>query len=523
MRAQTIGLIFSFNMFVGFGCGGAVSGTALLFEPALIDDEILEADGEAEKAFDELSKELVRKMEKKSLSLKWWQEELEELADDYPDHAPIRYNLALLNMGADEDISQVWGKLANLYDGDSDFVPGREAHAVALMQAGNFNGAAEILQNVVKKDAQNITGRELLALAYEQLGKRRKTISLCQEILQQQADHIRAFHILARNYVAMGNLPSAELVVGRGLKIEPNSAQLHATAAKILWNRKNVVGAVAKYKEVVRLMPEWLDARARLAEIALSYRDFGTAAQNYGAILKLVPDDTNTKIALAVSYKGQGRYADAERIYMGILAGDADNLDALWNLGVLSHRHLNKFDEAVKAYKRYSKLCPDRDARKKRIRSLVTEALKSRNDRTAELVRVENEQAKQKAIDGACVAISTNKFQAGLAEAIGSEDERIAAAWSLLTVASESMQAGEQAKGDKMIACAFGILPKTSKAQKSACAPMRVMWTRDILYPLGRLEDALKCIEGALVCDKENPDAQLIHDQLRELVKSGSS
>ena len=90
--------------------------------------------------------------------------------------------------------------------------------------------------------------------------------------------------------------------------------------------------------------------------------------------------------------------------------------------------------------------------------------------------------------------------------------------WQLLSEAAQFMAEGDTDSGDRVIKCAFGVLPDTTYAKQSGCAPMKVMWTRDVLYPLGRLEEALATIEEAVVCDSENPEAQLIREQLQAIV-----
>ena len=88
-----------------------------------------------------------------------------------------------------------------------------------------------------------------------------------------------------------------------------------------------------------------------------------------------------------------------------------------------------------------------------------------------------------------------------------------------MTDANNAITGGDQPGGDRLGKCALAILPDTPNAKISACAPMLVMWTRDILYPLGRMQDGLVSIGQALACDPDNPDAQLIQQQLQEILK----
>ena len=61
--------------------------------------------------------------------------------------------------------------------------------------------------------------------------------------------------------------------------------------------------------------------------------------------------------------------------------------------------------------------------------------------------------------------------------------------------------------------CAFVVIPDSQRGRTDGCAPMRILWTQ-VLYQLGRLSDALVTVREALQCAPDNPDAQLIEQQL---------
>ena len=81
-----------------------------------------------------------------------------------------------------------------------------------------------------------------------------------------------------------------------------------------------------------------------------------------------------------------------------------------------------------------------------------------------------------------------------------------------------AMEQGDIPGGEALVKCAFAAVPSTPKAATDVCAPMRVLWTQ-ILYQLGRLQDAVGSIREALQCDPNNPDAQLIDQQLAQIIQ----
>jgi tetratricopeptide (TPR) repeat protein len=447
----------------------------------------------------------------------WLAGVMREIQKAKPTDPTARFNLAVLaeRKGKTDETRQAY---LDIVGDNPDFTPALENLAAYHAESGDAAKAMQIYNGIVEKDPKNVTSRLAMARLLHRENKHNEAIELCRRALQVKADAIEAFRVLAKSYKAVGNVPMAELIIGKGLQVSKNDVELHSLMADILLDRNDIEGGVGKLKELIRMDPDRLSARARLAEIALSYRDFGNAAQQYEAILKKDPANRPTQIGLGVSYKGLGRFDQAEAIYKKLLTQDSEDLDALWNLAVLYHRHLNKYDEAVATYNSFKKEAPSNDPQAAKVEELVAEVLKVKNDRAAEAERLAREQKKLESIQAACVKLAAGTPAPKEAEAIGNESERMEVAWQLMVEAQTALQAGDMATGEGNVKCAFGILPDTPGARTSACAPMKVMWTQ-LLYQMGRMDEALKQIDDAIKCDDQNPDAQLIKQQLQEIIK----
>ena len=440
--------------------------------------------------------------------------QLQEVVALDPQNVPARFDLAALQAlaGESDRARTIWQQLA---DEDPSFVPAVENAAAAQVRAGKLDVAIAVYQKIIAKDAKNITSR--LALARLVAGRKhhQEAIDLCRAVLQRQADAIEAFRVLALSYTELGNVPMAQLIIGRAFKVAKDDVELHHLLARILLEQDDLIGGLAKLKEVVRMAPSRVSARGELAEIALSYRDFGNAAQQYEAILKERPNLIPVQVNLAVSYKGLGRYDQAEALYREVLAKEPNQVASLWNLGVLYHRHLKRYDDAVAMLQKFKAAAPSGDARGAQVDPMVAEIQKQKSDVEAQRAQAERDRKRTEGLAAACAAVVAKKPPD--AAAIGNEQERVEAAWQLMVQGQQAIQAGDVPGGEASVHCAFAIVPKTPAIDKSACAPMRVMWTQ-ILYQLGRLEEANTTIGEALGCDAENPDAQLIQQQLKELM-----
>jgi tetratricopeptide (TPR) repeat protein len=440
-------------------------------------------------------------------------QELSAIVAADANYLPARYNLLALDaLGGHQ--AQADAAFAQMAEAHPDFAPAVENAAAVWVSKGQIDKATQAYEAVIAAQPKNQTSR--LALARLKLiGKHYKeAIALCRAVLARQADAIEAFRVLAHSYVALGDLPMAELIVSRGLRVAPKDVALHEVLADLFLARGDTTLAVAKLKEVVTMAPNRPFARARLATVAQSYFDFGSAAQQYEAILAQEPNHVPTEVCLAVAYKSLGRFAEADTLYQKVLAQDAENLDALWDRSILCQKQLAHYDDAAAALQRYMALAPRNAPGRDQVEARLGEIARLKADVAAQAERQAHDKARLAAIDAACAAQAAQKPVDGAA--IGTEPERIEAAWQQLAEAQKQAQAGNVALADAAAACGFAMLPKSLSANTQACAPMHVAWTL-ILYQLGRIAEATVSIQAGLACDAKNPDAQLIDQQLKEL------
>jgi tetratricopeptide (TPR) repeat protein len=454
--------------------------------------------------------------------------QLQAIAQIDSDFAPAAYNLAVLQdlEGDAAGAEKTWRLLAASHP---TFLPAQESVAALDAQRAPTSAVQKFFRQVVDKDPKNTTSR--LALARLLLAEHhyKGAIELCREVLARQADAVEAFRVLGHSYAALGNLPMAELVIARGLRAQKDDVELTEQMAQLLLLRNDLAGGVEGLKEVIRLDPTRLSSRAHLAKIALTYRDFGNAAQQYEAILKQDPSLVPAQVNLAVSYKGLGRFDQAADLLQKVLHKDADHVSATWDLAVLYHRHLGRYDEAQALYLRYRQLRQGRGAATQAAASgedaaihlaqvgpFVAEIARLKSDQAALAAQQAHEKMRQAAIAKVCAAKGVP--QPADLNALGTDQERIEAAWGLMSAAQKALEGADPVAFDRQAHCALALLPTTHAANVAAGAPMHVLHTQ-MLYQLGRLDEAAAANAAALKCDPANPDAVLIAQQLSELQK----
>ncbi|MBI3180326.1 MAG: tetratricopeptide repeat protein [Deltaproteobacteria bacterium] len=471
--------------------------------------------------FAQIAKQLEEQDAAKPLDTAALERELKEVLDLDPKHSAARFNLAVLaeKRGDRDAARRAYEAIAQ---DDPDFAPAAENLAGGYVEAGDTHRAIAIYDRIIKADAKNLTSRLALARILQAEGKHQQAIALCRQVLQRKADAIEAFRVLAESYFALGDQAMAQLIIGRGLKIDENDVHLLYLLAQILLSRNDLAPGVDRLKQVIRKSPSWLKPRAQLAEIALKYEDFGNAAQQFEAILKEKADDRAARIGLAVSYKGLGRYDQAEKIYRELLKSNDKDLDAVWNLAVLYYRHLNRYDEAVTLYQRAKSLASSGDEQAAKVDQIVAEIERIKKDEAARKAREERERKKREALAAACQAVTAGRKPN--ADDIGNDEERIKEAWDrLLVKAANDLQAGSVEPAKSWAECALAIVPTSPGAGAVACAQLRLQWVQiqdqaGLLTSAAAYEKALGTVKQAMACDPENPDAPIFEQQIEELL-----
>lgn len=267
--------------------------------------------------------------------------------------AEAHYNLGLLAQRAGR-LDEAEAKYKKALSLDAMMSPAAESLASVMVGRGQIDEAQKVLESFIEKHQAATGPRVALARIYRDKKKYDEGIVQCRAALQREPKNVGAFETLAQLYADAGNLPMAKLVAARGFKVEPNDAVLHHTLGRIFLAENKVPEGVASLKAAIAADPSFRPARIDLAEVALQYRDFGNAKDNFVELLKDTPDDIGLLLGLGIANKGLGQYDEAKSTYQKVLAKQQKHPLALLDLAILHHRHLNDFQGALDYYKAYA-------------------------------------------------------------------------------------------------------------------------------------------------------------------------
>ncbi len=233
------------------------------------------------------------------------------------------------------------------------FAPSAENLAGMLVAQGKVDDAIKVLEDVLKLEPKEPRPHVALANIFRDRKRYDEALEHCRAALQQEPKNILAFEAMATTYADQGNVPMSRLVGARGLKVDAKNPVIQHMMGRHLLAENKIPDAVNAFKMALESNPAFRPARIELAEVALTYRDFGNAKMHYTELLKENPNDIAVLIGIGVTSKGLGLADDAKAAYEKVLKLQPKHPAATLNLAMLYHRTLNDFAAALKIYKEY--------------------------------------------------------------------------------------------------------------------------------------------------------------------------
>ncbi len=164
--------------------------------------------------------------------------------------------------------------------------------------------------------------------------------AICADVLSGQPDDANFLCLSARALVKLGRHQDAEERIERARELYPEFARPHEVRGELLAEQGQVHDAVDALRRALELDPKRQNARVRLGQLLLILGEVDEARALKSEFMEL--DQDNRDIARASELEKQEKFAEAEKIYRGILTRHPDNVAAmrLWaRLGIQEKRY----------------------------------------------------------------------------------------------------------------------------------------------------------------------------------------
>ncbi len=285
--------------------------------------------------------------------------------------------IALYNLGVLEELKENKDGAADFYkkavEIDKSFKPAALNLARIYLMENKIDEAVALYQEFIKNEPREWQARLALAQMLFRSKRYNEAIDVSRQVLQRKGDEIEAFRILAESYYNIDNVALAALIAAKGLKLNEHDARLTFLIGKMQLKKGDIPGAVAKFRQAIEYAPNWIEARQERGAISLSFRDFNNAAEDFQTVVNMDKNNIPALLGLGISYKGLKRFEEAEKYYKQILDLEPKLPEAHWNLAILYHRDLNRFDDALKEYRTFKEVAPQNSDKLKDLDKTIKE------------------------------------------------------------------------------------------------------------------------------------------------------
>ena len=505
---------------IGALCAACASAPIAEPVPAPIPQQAVsvEQQTQAVQSFDSLIEPIEKLAQNQLADTSLLKQQLEAVLKIDPNHAVARFNRAVL-YEKDSDSKNALALYEQLFAHKELGIPARLNAGRVHVNLGAWPKARKVYEDVLNKDRGNLLALSALALTQTELAEPEAAVKTWRLFLAHKPDSLSGYAALASNLLKLGRLAQAELVLSRGLLMAPNDVGVSLVMTDLLSMRKETSATVGQLKANLEKNPESVSLRTRLAQILLEYEDYAAAKEQLTFLLQKNPGDQNAKSGLAICLSRTKDPQGAEKLYQEVLLAEPASAQARWNLALLYERFLNRHQEAVALYQALEKETATKSWNIV-FKDVLNRAQKAEKSFREAQERESKEKARLLAVNQACEALEHN--QKPDFNTVGNEDERLESAWQLLAEAQSKAQAGELEPALKRAQCGFGMVPGSDKGKVEGCAPMRVLWAQ-VLYQAGKPQDALTTIRDGLSCDPSNADAQMIEQELLQMLNQAAA
>ena len=320
--------------------------------------------------------------------------------------------------------------------------------ALALQQAGDFEQAERLYEQILRSDHQNAEAWHLLGLVVHRSGRLDKAAECIGRAVSLDGSSAVFQCDLGAMYHQLGRLDEAIDCFQQAVQLAPEQPHTHYNLGIALQQRGDQVGAKLRFQQAVRLRPEFLEAWSDLGIVHQKLGELDQAAECFGHTISLAPGSADGHFNLGNIHLAQDRLLEAVACYVRAIERQPQFAKALNNLGTALHR-LRRFEPAQHAYQAALRWQPDfADARNN------LGALLSVLGRHAEAEVCYREAA---TLDPRSVAALNNlagrlqaqmqldESEALLRQALAVDSQSADALWSMANVLSMQGRAGEAA------------------------------------------------------------------------------
>jgi tetratricopeptide (TPR) repeat protein len=191
---------------------------------------------------------------------------------------------------------------------------------VALKQKDDFAGAEEALRKAIALDAagQIPEARYTLGVMLWQIGRTDDAVAAIRAALAARKDYAEAHYMLGTVLRQQGHTDEALAELRETVRLQPLSAEAQLSIGQILRQKNDAAGAAAAFAEADRLHKRKADEQAASFAVSaglakLAAKDLPGAIASFREAVRLDPDHAQAQYRLGLALQQAGASAEARR------------------------------------------------------------------------------------------------------------------------------------------------------------------------------------------------------------------
>lgn len=240
-----------------------------------------------------------------------------------------------------KEACEYFQKAVDLDDEDESF---KIALAMSLVKSEQFKKAAEIYKKLLVQHPEKDNYKYNLVTCYEAMGEIQTAISMLEGIVYVNPKFILPAQKLANLYIKTNQLSKAKDIYDKILLKNATAETLHQYAV-LSSSLCDTDTAEKILKKVIKMNPNLAKAHKDLAVIYLNKRLFDWADDEFKTAMKLAPNDFEILFEYGNFLYSTSKNSEAERYYTEALEIEPDNVLALTFMA-LNKLILNQLDES---------------------------------------------------------------------------------------------------------------------------------------------------------------------------------
>jgi tetratricopeptide (TPR) repeat protein len=237
--------------------------------------------------------------------------------------------------------------------------------AVAFGQVSHWKNSETIYTRTLQVTHSNYLVEANYCRYLEKLNRLDEAAYHCSIATANDPRGTEAFNTLGSVQLKQGRLDDAKQNFKRAIEIDSSYALAYANLAIAATKQDNVESALAYFDQAVNKdAAGYFDARRRadgyssIGYGALVLKRYDVAAKCYEQALQAVPDNPDFQRNLAISYRAQGRPAEAIRLLQSILQRNSNSAETHNTLGII-YAEQNRRQEAILEFQRALQINPN--------------------------------------------------------------------------------------------------------------------------------------------------------------------